>query len=510
MKTRFIALLTTLFLTVSMSAYGKEVNQNVDVLDKMLEMNSDKYGKPSATYRKGHASQIKIPKNLVSRKKNGFRINLPGSYPIATPSVYKDRLFVSGGFGSKEFYSFNSKTGKPIWGINLDDDGPSSAVIEDNIVVFNTESCTVFAVDGDSGEMLWSWWLGDPLTSTPSISKGRVFTTYPANGQGHQNKKLLLNSAAIKMPSNKAPSKHKEASHILGSFDLKTGKILWQKWIDGDAISAPTIVDGEVFITTFPGTIYKFKATDGTILSAIKARATSAPTIVDKEIYYTNRSDTRKGEVKESIVVGEKNKLKTKSSFAEKQAVYLDKKVQQKSSLEKKSKQLDSGNGFGSAPIASGYNKAASNIGQSRVSSMQSFQGSKILNYQDKNFNSMGDEIICTDPKDGKTVWKKKIKGNMRKQGGFLATPPIGINGKIIVATLKGEIILMDAKSGNTIKKYDLKTTIRFQPTVVDGRIYVGTQDGQVICIDTKDKSLTGWTMWGGNAAHTGVAGSKL
>ena len=47
---------------------------------------------------------------------------------------------------------------------------------------------------------------------------------------------------------------------------------------------------------------------------------------------------------------------------------------------------------------------------------------------------------------------------------------------------------------------------MRSQPVAVDGWIYVGTEDGRLVAIDTKDASLTGWPMWGGNAARTGVA----
>ena len=50
-------------------------------------------------------------------------------------------------------------------------------------MVYNTESCTIFAHDAKSGKLLWSYWLGDPLMSSPSIAAGRVFAAYPASGR---------------------------------------------------------------------------------------------------------------------------------------------------------------------------------------------------------------------------------------------------------------------------------------------------------------------------------------
>lgn len=490
MKTLTLYTTLILLLLVSMNANGKTTTQSKDVLEKATLMNSKHHPVPATSYRKGHASSRPV-QHYVKINKQGYVIELPGKYPIATPTVYKGRLYVSGGFGSKQFHCFDAKTGKTIWTIDLDDDGPSTCVIEDDIVVFNTESCTLFACRAQNGQMLWSWWLGDPLTSAPAISNGRVFTTYPANGQ--------------RLAARDTGKKHPDASHVMGCFDLYTGKILWQKWIDGDAISAPVVVGSEVYITTFPGTLYCFNTQDGAIGSAIKARATSAPTIIENQIYYTKRTDKHQGNVKESIASGKKDQLHHVATVYEKKADYLDEEVQRKSDLDQKSKNLDAGNGFSSTPQASGYQKAYKNVGQGSVSSMQSFQGSRILNYQKKNFSTMGDELICTDPPSGNIIWRKKFKGDMKKSGGFLATPPVAVNEHIIVARLNGDIEQYKADTGKLEKRYQLNVPIRFQPIVQDGKIFIGTQDGRLICVDTRDPKLTGWPTWGRDAAHTGI-----
>ena len=45
--------------------------------------------------------------------------------------------------------------------------------------VFNTESCTIFALDAYSGKLIWAHYLGDPLTSTPTIANGRCSRRIP-------------------------------------------------------------------------------------------------------------------------------------------------------------------------------------------------------------------------------------------------------------------------------------------------------------------------------------------
>src|SRR5207302_136550 len=172
---------------------------------------------------------------------------------------------------SKEYYCCDAQTGKVIWGVDLDDDGPTSAVCEDDVVIFNTESCTIFALDANTGKHLWSYFLGDPLTSTPTICNGRVYTSYPAAGRGKQ-----------------APP---QSTHVLACFELKSGKILWQRWIDSDVMSAPVAVDDELYASSFAGTVYKFRQGDGAILSARRNNATSAPVIVGRNVYLTQRAD---------------------------------------------------------------------------------------------------------------------------------------------------------------------------------------------------------------------------
>ncbi len=118
----------------------------------------------------------------------------------------------------------------------------------------------------------------------------------------------------------------------------------------------------------------------------------------------------------------------------------------------------------------------------------------------------MGDELICTDPNDGTTDWKIKLSGDLEKEGGFMGTPPLNVGEKIIIATYTGNILIIDSKSGDVEKKYETNEPIRYQPVVQDGWIYVTTGNGKLIAINTNDKELTGWPMWGANAARTNIS----
>jgi hypothetical protein len=227
--------------------------------------------------------------------------------------------------------------------------------------------------------------------------------------------------------------------------------------------------------------------------------------IVGKNVYYPRRVDDGK-KAEEACVGFGRADGRQQFQGQKKEADYLDAGVQGRSAIKGQAMQLDALNGFGGgAPGAANPQAAKSNVGQDNVWSMQTFQGSRLLNHAGRNFNCMGDEVVCTDPDTGNTLWSWKLEGDLRKQGGFLAAPPAAAGDQLFLATLQGEVLQMDPVKGKVAKTWKTGSPTRFQPAIEAGRIYVGTLDGKVVCIDTGDKNLTGWPCWGGNAAHTGL-----
>lgn len=497
-----------------------------DVLAEVQKINGPDAPKPPTDWRTGHAKPRKLAANAITTSDSGFVIQLPSKAPVPTPTLYEGRLYVGGGFHSKEFYCFDATTGALVWGVDVDDDGPSSAVVDDGVVVFNTESCTIFALDAKTGKHLWSWWLGDPLASTPTIANGRVYTSYPAGGRGGGQFQPQLNNAQLdnvapnqndqQVQSNDPPTfqvgpdaanaERPAASHVLACFELKTGKVLWQKWIDSEVMSAPVAVDDELYVATFGGTLYTFNAPDGTIKAAKRSRVTSAPVVVGGDLYFTCRVDGHGQNAREAIALNDRATQSAKSRFNDRDALWLDASVQSGGKFAAESQQLDAGNGFASAPQTLNAQAAADNVGYANVSSLQAFQGSRIAHMNGRTYNTMGDELFCIDPSSGETVWSSKLAGDLKKEGGFLGTAPAAVHDEIVMGTLGGQIVRIDAATGKHKQRYDVGAPVRFQPVVMDGRIYVGTQNGKVVCIDTGDRELTGWSAWGGNMQHTGAA----
>jgi outer membrane protein assembly factor BamB len=289
---------------------------------------------------------------------------------------------------------------------------------------------------------------------------------------------------------------------------LKTGKILWQRWIDSDVMSAPIASGKELYATSFSGILYKFDQATGEILSATRSRATSAPVIVNGEVFLTQRSDDGRGPAVEQNRKLQSQNLAAINNFHAnaRRAEYIDPSVQEKTKLAAAGNQLDAGNGFaGGAPAAANPTAAKSNIGQMNVSTMQAFQGSRFTAVGNWAYNVRGDEILCTKGQDGSQIWSMKLEGDLKAEGGFLAAPPVAAGGQLFVATLKGEVLQLDPKTGKVNVRHKVGGPVRSQPVVEAGRIFVGTDDGKLVCINTGNPKFTGWPMWGKDAAHSSV-----
>jgi outer membrane protein assembly factor BamB len=456
-----------------------------DVREKMREWSSSRFAQPSVKFRSGGVHTHQVGKDTVKTVGGGFRVRFNSGTQVTTPAVYQGLLFVSGGFSSHELYAFDAKNGKPVWALSLDDDGPSAPACADDVCVVNTESCTLFVVSARTGKLVWSKWLGDPLMSAPTISDGKVFASYPVSSVDDSKK-------------DRPPS----ATHALAAFDLKTGRVLWLQWLDGDVMSSPVAVDDHVWATTFTGTVYELAQTDGALLAAHRSRATSAPVVVAGNVYFSARADEG-GRAGEALVAAGPT---ARYRAAKKSAAYLERKVQEHAHYAASGLVEDSNNGFaGGAPSTANAAPAAALVGQASVSTLQGHQGSRIAWADGRNISTMGDEVIATDAGSGKKLWSVKLQGDVAKEGGFLATPPVAAGDSIVVGTVGGEVLRINAKDGAIVKRWPAGGPVRAQPVVEDGWIYAGTADGRLVAIDTGDRSLTGWSQWGGDAKRASV-----
>jgi Ca-activated chloride channel family protein len=146
--------------------------------------------------------------------------------------------------------------------VKTTDDGPTGAVLYADIIVFNTESCTLEVRRQKDGALLWGRWLGDPLMSQPAVAHGKVVLCYPRSEAGNAVESGPVPEGTVVrggIPVEGA------GSHALAGFDLRTGRYLWARGVPGDCITAPVIEGGVVHAATLDGFLLSLDTGDPTL-----------------------------------------------------------------------------------------------------------------------------------------------------------------------------------------------------------------------------------------------------
>jgi Ca-activated chloride channel family protein len=427
--------------------------------------------------------------------KQGWAVHLPGNRPIATPAFADGLIFVGGGYGSHEFYALDAATGRVVWQMKTQDDGPTAAVVQDGYVAFNTESCTVIVAEARTGKIVWQEWLGDPLMSQPAISQGgqgRLYIAYPSNERKPQR------------TLNQRQAANREPGHYLLCADLKTGRHLWEQKITGDVISAPVVEGGQLFFTCFDGTSFCLDAVTGAVVWQKQDGGTSAPLIVGGQIV-TTAKETKDGKAYEGLkrLDARQGRARDRELLAKEKADYLSEDKGGGVAISAtQAITLDSSVGFSSAPSAAKLGDANKHIGVSSVAGAWAYQGSRAAYGNGQVMNAQGRYLNSIRAGDGAFAWRAELRGGEVSEGMQVFSPPaLGASNLYLCGAL-GHLAAVQQQDGAVVFLYAFKKAMAFQPALARGNVYAGTTDGWVICLKTGNADADGWYAWGGNAQH--------
>ena len=198
-------------------------------------------------------------------RRRGWVARLSEGETLLTPAYDAGRVYVGAGFSSTTVFALDAHTGALRWTAATPDGGPSAAIVDDETVLFNTESCTLFAFDARTGRQRWSKYLGDPLMSQPVAARGRVFTAWP--------------------------DAERPGGFAFGALSLRDGHIVWSRAVSADVMTAPVVVGDDVYATLMDGTVARWRTADGHRVWSRAAHATSAPAVDGASLFLAQRVD---------------------------------------------------------------------------------------------------------------------------------------------------------------------------------------------------------------------------
>lgn len=397
--------------------------------------------------------------------RRGWFVRVPGgSQALLTPAYGNGKIFLGGGFSSAHFYAYDARSGDPLWTTVASDGGPTAAILEDDKVLFNTESCTLFAVNASTGQHLWRRWLGDPLMGQPAANSDTVFSGHVIDGRSPGRIRRGQTGWGV------------AGGRVYGftALRLRDGRPRWTRRISADVMNGPVLDGRSVFFTTMDGAVHHLDQRSGRTRWHRNLHATSAPWLHGDEVHVTAQADAP----------DEASRGRSEQTRSEQTLVLSRRRGETLHALD---------------PVDAGFLNARADAGG--VARGWAYEGSRPTVHDGRSFQTIGNEVHCRDAASGQLLWRREYTDDASSRP---ASPPAVAGSQLIFGTRDGKLFGLDADTGITTWAYDVGEPISAQPTVAHGWVYAATTRSGLLGIEVADASLDGWHMWGGNASHSG------
>jgi Ca-activated chloride channel homolog len=210
-----------------------------------------------------------LPEGAAAPIENGWVARIPGSRQLPALAFGGGKIFVSGGFEGYELYALDAADGHIVWAsMSLEDNGPTAPTYEDDRVIFNTESCTLFSLDARTGKKLWHRYLGDPTLSQPAVAGGLVFAAHPAAD-----------------------------GPALSAYRVADGSEVWAHTVGGELLAAPVVAGDSVYFATIEGRLFRLLRKTGKAVWSHRVGATTAPFVDGERVFVSRRLHGREAQV---------------------------------------------------------------------------------------------------------------------------------------------------------------------------------------------------------------------
>lgn len=366
---------------------------------------------------------------------------------IPTPAFDKGRLFTGRGMGSTSFLALDATTGRTFWEKITGENGPTSPIVSDGLVAYNTESCDTESRDEDSGEMVWRETTGGTLLTQPVVAGDMLVIPHPTMAR--------------------RPGVNEDAFRML-IVDLKTGKHHRDANITADVMGAPVSVGGRVFFTCTDGRLFCLVASGEGMGWHVVANAISAPVVVGKTV-----------------------------------AVSVEEKRGGESVVSIRRYTLDEGDLLDDTPLAPTLVAGVRLLPGQRAE--WDYQGPKPAANAKQLFNAPGRTVNSVDLETGKPLWKSMITGSGLTNAGNSLTPPALGKANLYLGSVKGDVLALKQSDGTLAFAYNVGQPLASQPILAEGNLYLGTANGLLVCLKLNNPDAQNWHAWGGNAQHNKV-----
>lgn len=228
-----------------------------------------------------------------------------GGWVLTAPAVVDGVVYA--GSDDYSLYALDAATGDQIWSFATDDVIRSTPTVVDGRVFFGSNDNHLYALDAATGAELWKYDTGEWVQYSPSVSHGAVYLAT----QGDAGQKVVALDAetgaskwvadvAAPVEPDYTPIATGGQVYVAGStygefyaLDAATGETVWQAEVGGYVESAPTALDGVVYLTVV-NRAYAFDEATGEVIWEVNTEefpARDFPALVVDGVYFLAPSD---------------------------------------------------------------------------------------------------------------------------------------------------------------------------------------------------------------------------
>ena len=203
-----------------------------------------------------------------------WSVQLPGQYSFsAPPTVLQGVIYVSGAGSGGTVYAVNADSGAVLWTASvMNGDKSSPAVTSDGVYV--SYSCpNVYKLDPATGAQIWRYSPGcsGGGGKTPALYNGRLYVRdFSDTVFDSQTGTIIGNFNAKNTPAfSGSMGFFLNGPHFFGSYgtlqarDVNSNSVLWSFTGDGFLQSAVMVVNNYVYVGSAQGKLYAVDATTG-------------------------------------------------------------------------------------------------------------------------------------------------------------------------------------------------------------------------------------------------------
>ena len=370
----------------------------------------------------------------------------------------------------------------PVWGtaINSDikwtfdtkGDMPfTNVIVVDGLAYFGSMMNNIYALNAVTGQPVWQFMADNWIMTNPVIADGKLFA-------GSGNRYYLPGEKPAKGATRGT------GSNSLYALDAKTGKMLWQHPVPGEAMPTPLYYQGVVYYVTGDRNLYALDANTGAVLYQ-----------QDIGSVFSMGSINRDGNI---LIFGGGFPFKVYGfNLVTKQMAWETPMPQDYLGLDDSNAAVSNGmlyinavaynapddthtnpynprHEFYALNTQTGELKWTFNAGVFSIPDDNKSSTPAIVDGVYYGASSLSRQFYAIDAATGALKWKYNIgvvvKGN-----------PVVEDGYVFFADAKGTVYALDTKTGKAITKLNLGGNINPQgPTIYNGTLYVANQNGKV------------------------------